>query len=423
MKIFTVHLLKEDWKKSLEKGVFHLLVSMGFSQGFLFILGIAVARLLGPVDFGHLRVINAVLLLAAIPATMGMPAAIVKHVAEATQVEEKHRVLSLGISFGILTALIVSTGLFMVLEYSTLIDDVVARTYLRVICWVLPLTVTSENIISYFQGRKQIKRMAFWNVILAFARMILLIAFTRTFLLPGYIGGRWVYECLACAALALQIRKAFRLGWDPLLFRRMFRLGSFACLGLAFATLTMTIDTLCLSAILKDPALVGQYGIAVTMAMGLLLFPKAISQSALPYLAEKCRDPERVKRLFIYLILRVGIIMLIIGGIAYLAAPDLIRILYGPDYLAAVGPFRILIVGIFIYSLHNISGTTLLAMGRTDLNFYVALIGGSLNIVLNIVLIHQYGLIGAAYATTITFTLRMTISIILLFQQLRKRSP
>jgi O-antigen/teichoic acid export membrane protein len=195
----------------------------------------------------------------------------------------------------------------------------------------------------------------------------------------------------------------------------MFKLGSFAFLGLAFATLTLTVDTLCLSAILKNPAIVGQYGIAVTLAMGLMLIPRAITQTALPYLSEQCRDRRRIRDLSFHLILRVGVIMLVVGIFTFALAPWFIPLLFGLKYLPAVAPFKILIPGIFFYSLHNISGTALLALGRTDFNFYVTVIAGSLNILLNIIFIHRYGLIGAAYATSLTYALRLLLSFFFLF--------
>ena len=78
--------------------------------------------------------------------------------------------------------------------------------------------------------------------------------------------------------------------------------------------------------------------------------------------------------------------------------------------------------GIFCYSLQKIPGILLFARGRTDLNFYIILIGGILNIILNIVLIRQHGLIGAAYATSITFALRLVISLLFYFHQLRQKA-
>ena len=415
MNILDYKSFRQDLRKTFEKGAFHLLISMGISQLLLFLLGVFVARLLGPTDFGHIRVINAVLLLAAIPAALGMPSAIAKYVAEIPGEANKNQVLSTGLSFGVLTSLITSIGLFIISEYSGFINDAIARKYIAIICWTLPFTVISGNIISYFQGLKQIKRMAFWNCFMALGRLTLIICLTDFFLLKGYIAGRFLYEILSGLLLLWIIKKVFLFSWNQDLFRKMFKLSSFAFLGLAFATLTLTVDTLCLSAILKNPAIVGQYGIAVTLAMGLMLIPRAISQTSLPYLSEQCRDRRRIRQLSFYLILRVGVIMLVVGIFTFTLAPWFIPLLFGIKYLPAVTPFRILIPGIFFYSLLNISGTTLLALGRTDFNFYVTIIAGSLNIVLNIVFIRRYGMMGAAYATSLTYVLRLLLSFIFLF--------
>jgi O-antigen/teichoic acid export membrane protein len=52
---------RKDVKSALSKGAFHLFVSMVFSQGIALLLGIVLARLLGPENLGHVRVIQAVL--------------------------------------------------------------------------------------------------------------------------------------------------------------------------------------------------------------------------------------------------------------------------------------------------------------------------------------------------------------------------
>ena len=60
-----------DIKSALSKGVGHLFISIIVSQVMAFLLGIVIARLLGPEYFGHTRVIKAVLQFAAVPAGLG----------------------------------------------------------------------------------------------------------------------------------------------------------------------------------------------------------------------------------------------------------------------------------------------------------------------------------------------------------------
>jgi O-antigen/teichoic acid export membrane protein len=409
----------KNLKGSLSKGALHLLFAMGFSQALLFLLSIALARFLGPGEYGHIRVISAVLKLAVIPAALGMPAAISKYVAELPDERGGKSIFSQGMSFSLLTSVIVSLVIFVVLKYADPIGDELARRYLLLLCWSIPLSIFSTGAIAFFQGRKQIRRMAAYQAMLAAIRVAFIGVLTFFFFFPGYAGGLLAAEFIGALILFRVTRPVFRFHWDRAVLLKMVRLGAFASLGLTFATLTLTMDTLCLSAILADPFLVGQYGVAITLAIGLMLIPEAISQTFFPYLSAECRNPLLLKVYFRQLFRMIGVLMLVVCSVVFVFAPSLIIAIFGPEYGPASGVLRVLLPGIFCYSLQKIPGIFLFARGRTDLNFYIILIGGTLNIILNIVFIRQYGLIGAAYATSITFALRLVISLFFYFQQLR----
>jgi Na+-driven multidrug efflux pump len=53
-------------------------------------------------------------------------------------------------------------------------------------------------------------------------------------------------------------------------------------------------------------------------------------------------------------------------------------------------------------------------MGKPNLNFYTVLFEGILNVALNIVLIRKMGVLGAAWATAITYFSRYVITILLI---------
>ena len=414
--------VNKNLQRALSKGALHLLLAMGFSQALLLLLSIALARFLGPGEYGHIRVISAVLKLAAIPAALGIPAAISKYMAELPDDRGGRDIFSQGISFSLLTSVIISFIIFVVLKIANPIGDDVARRYLLLLCWSIPLSIFSAGAIAFFQGRKQIRRMGAYQALLAAVKVACVSILTFCFLIPGYAGGVLAAEFIGALLLFRVTRPAFRLHWDRTVFPKMVRLGAFASLGLTFATLTLTMDTLCLSAILAEPFLVGLYGVAATLAMGLMLIPEAVSQTYFPYLSAQCRNPRLLKLYFLRLFWLIGVIMLIACAVVFVFAPSLIRAIFGPEYMPASGVLRVLLPGIFCYSLQKIPGILLFARGRTDLNFYTILIGGTLNIFLNIVFIRQYGLIGAAYATSITFVLRLVISLFFYFQQLRQKA-
>jgi len=411
--------LTKGFNRARTRGAGHLLASMGFSQGVLLLLGIFLARILGPGDFGHIRVIGAVLKLAAIPAALGLPAAVSKYAAEAGGGARGREIFSQGASFSLLVSFAVAAGLVAVLSAFDPLGDDVARRYLLVLVWTVPPAVFTAGAAAFLQGMKQIRLMAGCQALLAGGRVLLVGALTLGFLLPGYAAGLGAAEWAGAVFMLVLTRPSIRFRWDRALLARMVRLGAFASLGLSFATLTLTMDTLCLSAILGDPVLVGRYGAASTVALGLMLVPEGISQTFFPYLSEACRNRRLLRTYFSHLSELVGLAMLAVCGGVFLFAGPLIGLIFGPEYGQSAAVLRALLPGIFFYALQKISGTVLFARGRTDLNCYVTLAGGIVNVLMNIAFIKRFGLIGAAYATSLTFALRAAVSFLLFFRELR----
>ncbi len=392
---------------------------MAFSKAVLALLYIGLARFLGPELFGHIRVIGAGFRIAVVPAALGMPTAIAKYVAEYSSAREKENVYSHGISFSLLAASVTALAVFFILAFSNPIGDEVARRWLMLLCWAIPLAVFTTGAVCYLQGQKLIKKMAFYQFLLVIFRVVLIGGLAFSLFIPGYALGILATELIGAVILFRVTKPSFRLRWERGLISRMFRLGIFASLGLTFATLTLTIDTLCLSAILQDPFQVGVYGAAASLAMALLLLPEAILQTFFPYLSEQSRNRRLLRVSFFQLLQLVGGIMLIIGGAVFLFAPAIVEAIFGREYLPAAFLLRVLIPGIFAYSLQKVSGITLFALGKTDLHFYAVLIACVADIVLNIIFIKRFGLVGAAWATSTTFVLRMVLSFGFLFLELR----
>ena len=220
-----VDTFRKDVKSALSKGAFHLFVSMAFSQGIALLLGIVLARLLGPENLGHVRVIQAVLQFAGAPAAFGMASAIAKYVSEFQLEELKKKVLSQGMFFNLFTALFVSFIVFLLSQSVIVIKDSVARYYLQFICWTLPFTVATSNVLCDFQGRKQIKKMAARNIIISAFSFLSVCSLTYFWMLKGYAIATIGYNVIASLVLLWLIKRNIVLGWDGKLFRKMFRFG------------------------------------------------------------------------------------------------------------------------------------------------------------------------------------------------------
>ena len=80
--------------------------------------------------------------------------------------------------------------------------------------------------------------------------------------------------------------------------------------------------------------------------------------------------------------------------------------LFGPQYEGASIALQILASGFFINNIIGLNGATLITMGKARFVMWSTLFAVILNIILNIVLIPNLGIIGAAIATATTFAMK-----------------
>ena len=88
----------------------------------------------------------------------------------------------------------------------------------------------------------------------------------------------------------------------------------------------------------------------------------------------------------------------------HLDSKELIFLFYSVDYSSSIFPFKILLIGVVTMSGWKILGSDLYGRGKPELNIYVSLISVVLNIILNILWIPKIGILGAAWATSISYT-------------------
>jgi O-antigen/teichoic acid export membrane protein len=78
---------------------------------------------------------------------------------------------------------------------------------------------------------------------------------------------------------------------------------------------------------------------------------------------------------------------------------------FGEEFTIAWLVLIILMGEKVLQSLHNIFGRALMGVDRPDLAAYATIASVLVNLILNFILILQFGIIGAAVATTLSFTL------------------
>jgi len=100
----------------------------------------------------------------------------------------------------------------------------------------------------------------------------------------------------------------------------------------------------------------------------------------------------------------------ILGAILFLVAPPVVDLLYSSRFSASSAVVRILVPGIVLFSAARVLGNDVAARGRPLVTSAIAAAIAVCNIALNVVLIPRYGIDGAAWASTGSYSLAFVAS-------------
>jgi O-antigen/teichoic acid export membrane protein len=177
-------------------------------------------------------------------------------------------------------------------------------------------------------------------------------------------------------------------------------------LPLMLASITISIYMKCdilLLQWLQGPEAVGQYSVAVKVVESVNFVPVIIATTILPYLSSAQDEALREQRTS-----KFYAIMWFFGIAATLACmflfPIFTRILFGSKYYQASIAVGVLAPSIFAIAMGCASSCWLQLNNREWVSTIRTAVGALINICLNLMLIPKYGIIGAAAATSISYT-------------------
>lgn len=167
--------------------------------------------------------------------------------------------------------------------------------------------------------------------------------------------------------------------------------------------LYMKIDQLMLDAYLGK-SVFGVYDTVVKLSEGWYFVPMAIVTALFPAIMNARRDdPARYRRRLQQLYELMTMVSVAIATVTTIAAPLIYRTFYSAEYAAGAPALTVHIwAGVFMF-LYVATGQYLLAEGYTRISLARAVAGAIINIGLNTWWIPEYGMIGAAYATLVTY--------------------
>lgn len=169
-----------------------------------------------------------------------------------------------------------------------------------------------------------------------------------------------------------------------------------------FIAINYRIDTVMLS-ILKDDATVGLYSAAYNLVLALNFIPASYINSIFPLISRLSVDKNKsliiaYEKSLKYLLITA--IPLAIGTI--ILADKIILLTYGEGFKDSSYALQILILAVIPIFIHNVLGAIILAINREKAAIPMWAVCATINIILNYILIPNYGFVGASITTLIS---------------------
>ncbi|MGB9598239.1 MAG: polysaccharide biosynthesis C-terminal domain-containing protein [Minisyncoccales bacterium] len=280
------------------------------------------------------------------------------------------------------------------------------------------LLIPPSCFLDYFSGillgLKRIRENALLSFLVDFLNF--LFVFILIFLLPFKIKAAILSQFLslffAVFYLFYLLRKelkGFSLKLQINYLKDTFLYGLKSHLSAIFTLLHYRIDHFLIN-IFLNPLSVGFYSIATRAAEGFWFFSYALVNVFFPTIVSQSDD---FKKKFTPLVFRQSIFLFFfLFSFLFLFSPFLVNLLFSKDYLPSVLSLRILLFGTFFISLWRILSQDIFARGLPMVNVKISLFSLISNIVFNLIFIPRFGLEGAAWASSLSYSLMFFFTLI-----------
>jgi O-antigen/teichoic acid export membrane protein len=237
------------------------------------------------------------------------------------------------------------------------------------------------------------------------------IASSQGYTLPAIMAMFFVGRIVFCIASAFAVHKAFpTFKWslpdDWSMLRPLLAFGGWMSVSNVVSPLLVYLDRFMLGAFVGLSA-VGYYTAPFDGVVRMLIVPTSLVNALFPSVSgmHATGDTAGIKRVFAIAVRNMAVILAVPALVLLFFGPTLLRIWLGETFAAQGGTaVRILAFGVLMNSLAHIPSSFIVAMGRPDVNAKFHMMELLVHIPIAWLLIHRYGVTGAAIAWTIRVT-------------------
>ncbi len=383
-------------------------ISLSIAQAIVLLLGymthLWIGRVLGPAPYGIYGIVLSVQTIFGLFITLGIPAAVSRFVAQ--KEESAQSILKQSVRLQTIIAIVVAALTLIIAPLLSLIlDDWSLLPYLAFVAPIIFCQALYPIYTQFLSGTHRFHRQAALTSIYAVAKLagaIGLIYFLHLYgalagfalggIVAGIIGWVWTRRIGGTAQLKLSNK-------DLLAFAGMY------VLILAGLQIVMSLDLFMVKALLKNDVLTGYYNAASTLARIPYFLLQGLSFILLPSVSALTKPgTDHLKAAtFIRDTLRY-LIALIVPSVALAATTSqaLVALFFSKEFLPGAPALTILMIGLGALAFYLLLAN--IAAGAGKAKFTLGITAGMIIVsaIIGTFTITRFGLIGAAWQTTLT---------------------
>lgn len=281
---------------------------------------------------------------------------------------------------------------------------------------LLPPTLLGEYLRALLAARRDLRQVALTQGVQALMQLGLALVLVLA-LDQGAIGAVWATVLGAWVGLGWTIGAVRGLGsfwprWDVAVLRPLLGLGLRGHAGNVVQTFNYRLDALLVQGFLGQAA-VGLYQTGVVLAEMVWYLPNAISAALLPQVAAT-RDSQPTAR-----VTRHTLLLTSCGAVGLLLVTWPALAVLRPRYLPALLPMAVLLVGVVALSIHKVLASDLSGRGMPQYPSLTSALALVVTLVGDVLLIPGLGIVGAALASTLAYTVQ-TIVLLRIYTRLEQ---
>lgn len=367
-------------------------------------------RFLSPDNYGVLEIVTLTTEIIAMVASAGMTQSLSRFYFKYEDGQDRKEVLSTGIiAFSILSMFVLVPVIFATPYLANLLLEGSGQKNIFIVA-IINIWFSSLAQIGFLYLRILKKSLRFlqfstMKLVMSLSLNIYFVVYAKSGVI-GILYSTLISSIVMALILALPILRETGILFSRQKFLEMVRFGA-PLVPASIANFFVLVSDKYFLRFLVSIADTGLYSLATRFAVipgQLIVYPfMQIWDVRRIEIYKQPNSEEIMGKVFTYFCLIVTFVGL---GVSILSR-DVIHLMAAPEFRSAYQAVPILVLAQIIYSFFGHFNIGILVMQKTKLFFYIDITNGVLNFGLNFFLIKQFGMMGAAYATLISYSLRV----------------